>query len=393
MEKEKGKEARKRGKVKGLYQRGKVWWMVYQDLFGKMHFESTKTSSKREAEYLLACRRKEIREGKIPQVKKIRHYSLNQLAEEYLQWARTQRAYRDKSNRVKQLAGVFGNYPLRSFTSRLVERYQIERLQRNKPATVNRILAVLKHMFTKAVEWDMVEEDVLKRVRKVKLSKENNRRLRFLSKEECQALIEACSPHLRPIVITALNTGMRKGEILGLKWEQVDLKHGFILLDITKSGERRELPINATLRATLEAIPHGLESNYVFVDRNGNPFKDVRRSFSTALKKVSIQNLKFHDLRHCFASHLVMAGIDITTVKELLGHKTLTMTLRYAHLAPSHKVNAVRVLEEKIGGTGGNSSDLLDNYLTVEQPRLLESSPKCLFSKRAGEDSNPRPSD
>ena len=89
-----------------------------------------------------------------------------------------------------------------------------------------------------------------------------------------------------------------------------------------------------------------------------------------------------------------MAGIDITTVKELLGHKTLTMTLRYAHLAPSHKVNAaVSVLEERIGGAGENSSDLPDNYLTVEQPHLIESSPKCLLSKRAGEDSNPRPSD
>ncbi len=393
MEKEKGKEARKRGKVKGLYQRGNVWWMVYQDLFGKMHFESTKTPSKREAEYLLACRRKEIKEGKIPEVKKIRNYSFNQLAEEYLQWARTQRAYRDKSNRVKQLAGIFGNYPLRGFTSRLVEQYQIERLQRNKPATVNRILAVLKHMFTKAVEWDMVEEDVLKRVRKVKLIQENNRRLRFLSKEECQALVEACSPHLRPIVITGLNSGMRKGEILGLKWEQVDLRHDFILLGITKNGERREIPINSTLRATLEAIPHGLESEYVFVDRNGNPFKEVRRSFDTALKRAGIQDFRFHDLRHTFASHLVMAGVDITTVKELLGHKNLTMTLRYSHLAPFHKANAVRVLEERIGAVCEDSSDLLDNYLTVEQGCLLESSPKCLFDKRAGEDSNPRPSD
>jgi integrase len=86
----------------------------------------------------------------------------------------------------------------------------------------------------------------------VKLLEENNRRLRYLSKEECQELANNCEPHLKPIIITALNTGMRKGEILNLKWEQVDLKHGFILLDITKNGERREIPINSTLSALLK---------------------------------------------------------------------------------------------------------------------------------------------
>ncbi|MHC4196901.1 MAG: site-specific integrase [Planctomycetota bacterium] len=224
----------------------------------------------------------------------------------------------------------------------------------------------------------MVEEDTLKKVRKVKLLKEPPGRLRFLSKEECQALIEVCSPHLRPIVVTALNSGMRKGEILRLRWEQVDLKHGFILLDITKNGERREIPINSTLRATLEAIPHGPKSEYVFVDRNGNPFKDVKRSFRTACRRAGISDFRFHDLRHTFASHLVMGGVDITTVKELLGHKTLTMTLRYAHLAPSHKVNAVRVLEEELGTAIEDSSDLLDVYTTFAQKNQPTPSHKSL---------------
>ena len=233
-------------------------------------------------------------------------------------------------------------------------------------------------MFTKAVEWDMVEEDVLKRIRRVKFIQENNRRLRILHKEECHELVEACSPHLKPIVVTALNTGMRKGEILGLRWEQADLRHGFILLHITKNGERREIPINSTLRATLEAIPHSLESEYVFVDRNGSPFKDVKRSFRTACRRAGISDFRFHDLRHVFASHLVMGGVDITTVKELLGHKTLTMTLRYAHLAPSHKVNAVRVLEEELGTAKEDSTDLLDSYLTVEQENTPTPSRKSL---------------
>lgn len=144
---------------------------------------------------------------------------------------------------------------------------------------------------------------------------------------------------------------MRKGEILSLKWDNVDLKHGFILLDRTKNGERREIPINNTLEAHFlnRNMIRRLDISYVFYDPvNGKPYQDVKRSFKTALRKAGIRDFHFHDLRHTFASHLVMAGIDITTVKELLGHKTLTMTLRYAHLAPSHKVKAVDILDNAL---------------------------------------------
>ena len=120
-------------------------------------------------------------------------------------------------------------------------------------------------MFTKAVEWAIVEEEIQKRIRKVKLLPENNRRLRYLSPEECQKLIDSCDEHLKPIAITALNTGMRKGEILGIKWDNVDLKAGFILLnqDQTKNSERKEIPINQTLRETVEGVTSHFE--YVFV--------------------------------------------------------------------------------------------------------------------------------
>lgn len=144
---------------------------------------------------------------------------------------------------------------------------------------------------------------------------------------------------------------MRKEEILSLEWDKhVDLRHGFILLDVTKNGDRREIPINQTLRETLQGIVRRIDSPYVFIDGDGKRFKDVKRSFPSACKKAGIKDFRFHDLRHTFASHLIMAGIDITTVKELLGHKTLTMTLRYAHLAPAHKVKAVEVLQEAMSG-------------------------------------------
>ncbi len=243
------------------------------------------------------------------------------------------------------LLKLFGNLPLKSFTTRLVEEWQSERLKKNKPATVNRHLEVLKHAFRKAYEWEMVHEDIFRKVARVRLVPANNCRLRYLSKEEGQCLTEACDPHLKPIVQIALNTGMRKGEILGLEWEKhIDLRHGFILLDVTKNGERREIPMNTAVKEVLRSLVRRIDSPYVFVDAEGRRFQNVQRSFVSACRRSGIKDFRFHDIRHTFASQLVMEGIDITTVKELLGHKTLTMTLRYAHLAPSHKVKAVEVL-------------------------------------------------
>jgi integrase len=151
---------------------------------------------------------------------------------------------------------------------------------------------------------------------------------------------------------------MRKGEILSLTWDRVDLKQGFILLgeEDTKNGERREIPINGTLKEALLELSQGTKERprridipYVFYDpSNGKAYKDVKRSFHSACKRAKITNFHFHDSRHTFASHLVMAGVDLTTVKELLGHKHLTMTLRYSHLAPSHKVKAVDILDNAL---------------------------------------------
>ena len=135
------------------------------------------------------------------------------------------------------------------------------------------------------------------------------------------------------------------------------MRHGFILLEITKNGERREIPIDNTLKEMFNSMPRGLESVYVFTDpRTGDPYKSVKRSFSTALKKACISRFRFHDLRHTFASHLVMAGVDLTSVKELLGHKEIGTTLRYSHLSPGHKRMAVNVLDNVLKGAGNKAS-------------------------------------
>ncbi len=112
------------------------------------------------------------------------------------------------------------------------------------------------------MQWNVASEAVLKQVRNVKLLEENNMRLRLLTIDECQTLIDCCASHLKPFVTMAINTGVRKGEILGLKWQQVDLNHGFILLDTTKNGERREIPINTTVKELLNEIPHSIEKSW-----------------------------------------------------------------------------------------------------------------------------------
>ncbi len=336
--------------AKGIYKRGNVYWIRYADLTGKIVFESSGSTKFKNAEALIIKRKQSIKEGKQPEIKRIANHTFNELVAEYIKWCERQKSFKSKRCLVMRLAETFGNVPLRRFNSMILEQFQTDKLNMGKkPATVNRLIATISHMFTKAVEWDMVEEELLKRIRKAKMLPENNRRLRYLSPEECQKLIGSCDNHLKPIVITALNTGMRKEEIFGLKWDNVDLEAGFILLnqDQTKNSERKEIHVSPTLMETLNTLPKREDVPYVFYNPlTGKRYDNVKRSFNTALKRAGIKDFRFHDLRHTFASHLVMAGIDITTVKELLGHKDLKMTLRYSHLAPSHKLKAIVTLDK-----------------------------------------------
>ena len=341
-----------KSKDRNIFIRNSIYWIRYS-VNGKQRRESTDSVKKEDARLLLAKRLQEIAEGKEPEIKKIKNHTFEELAIEYFKWCERQRSFKSKRLFIKQLVDTFGHLQLRFINTRLIEQYQTDRTNKgNKPATVNRLLATLKHCIPKGYQWEMLSDDTLKRVRQVRLLEENNRRLRYLSKDECQELLSHCQGNTRAIVITALNTGCRKGEILSLKWDNVDLKHGFILLDITKNGDRREIPINDTLRHTLQGLTRRLDIPYVFHDAiTGKPYQDVKRSFNTALRKAGIKDFHFHDLRHTFASHLVMAGVDITTVSRLLGHKSLTMTLRYSHLAPEHLSNAVNVLDSTLNGS------------------------------------------
>ena len=150
---------------------------------------------------------------------------------------------------------------------------------------------------------------------------------------------------------------MRKSEIQFLKWEDVNFTRGYIELRQTKNGEKRIIPMNKAIYDALTSVNRHPTSPYVFVSEDGNPY-NARKSFETALKKSGIISFRFHDLRHTFASHLTMLGVELNTVRELLGHKTLNMTLRYAHLSPDHKSHAVGLFDTKMD--------------TIWAPRLIE---------------------
>ena len=226
--------------AKGIYKRHNTYWIRYSGLDGKIVRESSGSHSFSEAKLLLIKRLNAVKEGRAADLKKIPNHSFAELAEKYLEWANgRQRSVSTKRYIVKQLLYRFGNLQLRRFNTLLVEQYQTYTINRGlKNASCNKHMNILKHMFSKAVDWEMVEEHILKLVRKVKLLPEESR-LRFISTDECHELISASEPHLKPIVTTALNTGMRKGEILKLQWDKhIDLKHNFIMLDKTKNGER-----------------------------------------------------------------------------------------------------------------------------------------------------------
>jgi integrase len=377
-------------KHKGIFQRGSTYWIRYTDTNGRQVRESTQSDKLKSAQDLLKLRQADVVKGEQPEVVKIKNHIFKELVDSYLPYCRNPQNLRNTEIMLNIFSKDFGNLPLKNFTTQLLEKYQTRLLTTKRTplkgtttprepiaqATVNRRIATIKAMFTKALDWNMVNEITCKQVHKVKMFKESKRRDKFLCAEEIQALLDACSSnvvsitgkqikqkqdHLKPIIIFALNTGCRKEEILSLKWEQVDMKHGFINLTKTKNGEGRQIPINETLRDMLKGLPRRLDVPWIFYEVvqkrdkvTGQDkeiikrFGDVKRSFNTACRKAGIHDFVFHSLRHTFASHLVMGGVDLTTVSRLMGHKSLTMTLRYSHLAPNHLTSAVNVLNSSM---------------------------------------------
>ena len=181
-------------------------------------------------------------------------------------------------------------------------------------------------------------------VRTVKKPPESKGRVPELSEEEEARLLEACSPGIRPIVKLAIYSGCRRGEILGLTWDRVDMDAGFLYLDNTKTGEPRAVPLCETALEILRGLGHC--EGYVFKNEKGEPYTCIRASFNRAKKEVALDGLTFHDLRHVFASRLRRLGASLSDIGEALGHRSARTTLRYAHLSPDYLKGLVQLLDQ-----------------------------------------------
>jgi integrase len=324
-----------------VFKKQGVYWIDYY-VSGRRKRERI-GPDKKLAEVVLQKRKVAIAEGKFLDKRHVPRCRFSEVADIYLQWAKVNhQGYMGTRSRVEHFRREFGTRQLQDITPLVVDAYVSRRALLRKPATVNRDLGVLRHMFQKAREWGKAIDNPVSHQKPLRAE---NRRLRYLSLEEKDRLLEVADEELRPILIAALYTGLRRSELFRLTWPDVDFTLGVIRMVQTKNGERREIPMADTLRDTLRRLPRRLDSGHVFTGKTGRGLVDIRKRFHRALREAGIEGFVFHDLRHTFASHLVMAGVDLMTVKEFLGHKDIKMTLRYAHLAPDYKRAAITRLD------------------------------------------------
>lgn len=277
--------------------------------------------------------------------------TFGEFGERYMEHAKAnKRSWLRDQEMLEHLKKFFGNErQLTDITPVDIEAYKLHRRKFVSGSTVNRELALLKRMFNLAITWDLFLD--LNPVRKVKFFREFNTRLRVLSPEEEEELLRHAAPYVQDIMRFALNTGLRIGEIFSLGWSQVDLQKGILTVFAPKTGKIRDVPVNAEALKVLEAWRFGRKNEHVFYNpETGKPFVDLKAGFALACRKAGISGVTWHTLRHTFASRLVNRGVDIVTVQELLGHSTVTVTMRYTHTNLESKRAAV----EKLGGFGDN---------------------------------------
>lgn len=304
---------------------------------------------------------------------------------DYKTWAKSHRKSADAT--LARLRANFDEHwdrPLSEISTWLIEKWRLKRLNHPKkpakPATVNRDLNALKAALSRAVEWGLLPTHPLAAVKASKV--EHGGVVRYLAVDERQRLLATLAAressvrtkratanewrrqrgypempelpdgafvdHLRPAIIISLNTGMRQGELFSLRWADVDLERSQLTIcaDSAKSGRTRHIPLNSEALTALQRWREQCDkkATLVFPGTDGKRRVDVKTSWSRLLRSADVQDFRWHDMRHDFASRLVMAGVDLNTVRELLGHADLKMTLRYAHLAPEHKAAAVAKL-------------------------------------------------
>ena len=323
-----------------IYKRGNSWCVGFT--VNGRRVRETVGPNKKIAQKVLSLRMTQVLENRyFPPNRQVGRMPFNEFVQMYLERVVSlMKSIRTERNRVKRWVKDLGMRPIGQITRAEIESWRREKMSRCKPATINRDLSRLRHMLNIAVEWELLEESPMQGM---KFLRENNARTRYLSVGECHRLIDSCmAPHIRAIVTVALHTGMRLGEILNLRWQDLDFSSGFILVRDSKNGQARQVPMDSMISKLLRSWPRLSDQDIVFTSvMTGGRIVDIRAGFLNACKRAGITGLHFHDLRHTFASQFVMAGGDLYILKEILGHKSITMTQRYAHLSPSYKIKAI----------------------------------------------------
>ena len=324
-----------------IYQRGTIWWIDYY--FKGERLREPVSSSRKEAMQALEARRGDIFRGRFELVRRDkRETTFEEFACEYLKHLKaTRRWWKGEVSRMKSLVRHFGKMPLSEISTYDVEKYKEWRRKTLGGSGINREFALLKSMLNRASEWGFAKLSQ-NPVSKVGYFPERQVE-RILTDDEARRLVRASGPSLRPVVVTALNTGMRRGEILDLRWENVDFERRFIRVERSKNNRSRKVPMNSRLAAELSRL-RANGTPFVFTQRAGERLKSIATAFETACRHSGVGHVRFHDLRHTFATNLVMNGVDLVTVKEILGHSDISMTVRYSHPSDERKMAAVEVI-------------------------------------------------
>lgn len=329
-----------------VYKRGNKWY-IYVTYPDSRRFRKS-VGTKKEAERIEQKIRSEILNGKW-EIVETKEMLFNELVEQYLEYAKASKAessYRSDGYRIKgHLLPYFGNMPLKSITPQMVDEFKAMRVgQGAAPKTINHDLINLSHMLKMAIRWGYLEHNPASSVVKLKVPKNPPK---FLSQDEIQRLIEAAKlSHIYPLIMTALHTGMRKAELLNLKWTDIDFQQGVITVQNktdwhTKNYKHRIFQMTPALQQTLEEHKlaqdeNGVDCEYIFTWKGERILQDIRKSFGSIVKAAGLKNVTLHSLRHTFASQLAMAGVPLMDVQQLMGHQSFETTLRYAHLSEGH---------------------------------------------------------
>lgn len=358
-----------------VYQKNGKWYFEAMIRGKRYHRAVSEAVTKKDAEMYFNMFKTDLLRGKLDLVENIGNMPFKALADKYIEYSKANhRSYKTNAAKAEKFKKLWGNKQLKDISPMDIERYRITRRNEEKTkgkkisaTTVNRDVEVLRKMFNIAVDNGWLVKNPCKPIKKLR---QDNKLERYLTPEEEIRMFQVCNgdfsfrqdlkateidklagfyknrfKYMIPIITCALNTGMRKEEILSLTWRCVDLESRKITLLDTKNGKKRYIPINSSLMQELKKLKKTKNCDFVFANPiTETRYFDLKNSFPSICKLAEVENFRFHDLRHTSATRMVGDGVSITMVKDILGHSDIHTTMRYAHAITEQSLDAVEAL-------------------------------------------------